>query len=262
MPNYKVSGTVTPNATVIAYPHTDDVIYGTADATGAYEIQWTAATAEKTRVVAYDGISDPQIHVLMPANATPYTPPDFTRFFPDPNSSAITSINGGWNVDLAEDGTNKVATSLGTVSPSGSYIFKIESWNPVPSLTESYIGFTDVDPLTSANVWFFENSISYNPKDSQIRVRGAGGGDTPDIGANDNPVFFFVDFDTGVVQVFNANDNSLIVTDTFNVGGFSGVDFSMYLQSNNVTFDVIFEISQMGTLPPSIPNDVKQVGEV
>lgn len=66
MPNYKVSGTVTPNAKVIAYPHTDDVIYGTADATGAYEIQWTAATSEPTRVVATSGSFEPKIEIVTP----------------------------------------------------------------------------------------------------------------------------------------------------------------------------------------------------
>lgn len=68
MPNYKVSGTVTPSAKVIAYPHSSDIIYGTADATGAYEVQWTAATAEQTRVVAVSG-SRLKIEIVTPVSA-------------------------------------------------------------------------------------------------------------------------------------------------------------------------------------------------
>lgn len=57
MPNYKITVTATPNAAIVAYPHSSDVIYTTANVTGTADITWAAASAEPTRVVAtYNGV--------------------------------------------------------------------------------------------------------------------------------------------------------------------------------------------------------------
>lgn len=57
MPDYKVSGTATPNAEIVAYPHTDDVIYGTANATGAYEIQFNYGFKPSDYKIFYDTVN-------------------------------------------------------------------------------------------------------------------------------------------------------------------------------------------------------------
>lgn len=69
MPNYKITVTATPNAAIIAYPHSSDVIYTTANITGTADITWTAASAELTRVVAtYNGVD--KIEIVNPADIT------------------------------------------------------------------------------------------------------------------------------------------------------------------------------------------------
>lgn len=65
MPNYKITVTTTPNAAIIAYPHSSDVIYTTADITGAADITWTAASAEPTRVLATYG-AETRIEIVNP----------------------------------------------------------------------------------------------------------------------------------------------------------------------------------------------------
>lgn len=65
MPNYKINVTLTPNASVECHPFSSDVIYATADNVGNVDLQWAAASAEPTRVIAsYNGVD--QIEIVIP----------------------------------------------------------------------------------------------------------------------------------------------------------------------------------------------------
>lgn len=65
MPDYKITITAAPNAAIIAYPHSSDIIYTTASVTGTADIAWTAASAEPTRVLATYG-AETRIEIINP----------------------------------------------------------------------------------------------------------------------------------------------------------------------------------------------------